>query len=139
MSNRATWPPVYPDLNKSDDLARLAQPKVSARDAKLIVSVVGNDTILTYICQLAIKSAADYVRANNLSLADEDRFLRFLRERSASSYSPTETRSSDVSGRITGGSEQTPNSSDESALARAGTPRGGGERKGQIRKACGKK
>lgn len=137
MPHRSSWPPVYPGLTP-ETTSRLAQPKVSRDDARLLVSIVGNDTILTYICQNAIKQAADYVRANNLTLADDERLFDFLRQRPGHcNTNPPDT--SDVPGRVEGGSHQAPRVTNQSAVV--GSPSSGRSVKGtdQVRDAGGKK
>ena len=106
MSHRSNFPPVYPDLNSNPDEVFRGNPKLLASDVRLIISVVGNTSIITHICQHAIKHAAEYCRSNDLTLADYDRFVEYLRQRSLAVPSATAPSASDVSGRTAGRSEQ---------------------------------
>ena len=97
MSQRSTWPPVYTNLT-DETTARLAMPKVASTDTRLIIATVGNTAILTYIQQLAIKHAADYIRDNKLTFVDSDRFIEHLRQRSVATPPHSTTDASNESG-----------------------------------------
>lgn len=105
MANRKFLSSVYPNLNSSGDVTKL-NPHVRASDCSVIVSVTGDTHSLSHICQLAIKTAADYVRTNKLDFTSQDKLAEFLRERSVVTPPTTEAVAPHVSGRASGGGEQ---------------------------------
>lgn len=126
MSHRSCFPPVYPNLtNPNSDASkesfRVSSFRVPQDDARLIISVVANSSIITHICQNAIKHAAEYCRVNNLTLADYDRFVEYVRERSTFATPPAQGSAPDDPGRGKGGNKQTQKPADKRTQSRKGT------------------
>lgn len=119
MPNRKLISSVYPGLIGSADDSRL-NPHVSASDCRAIVSVAGDSHILNHICQLAIKTTAEYVRANNLSIIDSERLTDYLRERSAPGLVTAESVARNDAGRDSGGGQQAKNAADGKSKSRSG-------------------
>lgn len=103
------WPPVYPGINSiNDDTMTRVQARIPRADAGLIISMVGNTAILSHLIQTELKHVADYIRTNKLTYADSESFLIWLRERSTSHTSCSETPSPNDSGRSKSGHKPTP-------------------------------
>lgn len=125
MSHLQHFPTVYPDLNNSPELILRGNPKLLSTDCRTIISVVGTNSIISHICQHAIKHAADYIRTHNLTVADYESFGVYLRERSVVAPSATKAASHDVPGRTAGGSKQAASSTRKRPVLRKDAPSGG--------------
>ena len=113
MSHRSSFPPVYPNLGKDPTKVHQGCPRFPVADVKTIVSVVGNSSIITHICQHAIRHATATILRNNWSLVDYERFEHYLRERSLVTIANPQTSPSDVSRRDKGHGESTAHRADE--------------------------
>jgi hypothetical protein len=78
--HRPSWPPIYPNIKASPTIR--IQADVPVTDHQAIVGTAANTGVISFVIQQAIKLTAEYVRNNNLSYLDSDRFLDYLRERS---------------------------------------------------------
>jgi len=125
MSHLQHFPTIYPDLNKSPELILRGNPKLLSTDCRTIVSVVGTNSIISHICQHAIKHAADYIRIHNLTVADYESFGVYLRERSIVAPSATQAAAPHVAGRVTGGSKQAAGSKGQRTVTGKNAPSGG--------------
>jgi len=105
-AHRSSFPPVYPNLNSTPDAIVKGCPKLFAPDVRTIIAVTGNTSTISHICQLAIHNAAEYIRTHNLTLADYDRFVDYLRERPVVVAPPAEATPPHVAGRNPGRGEQ---------------------------------
>ena len=133
MANRKLLSTVYPGISSSPDCTRL-QPQVSGLDCRTIVSVSGDTTILSHICQLAIKTTAAYVRSHSLDFTTRDELTKFLSERSPFVTPPAESVTPDESRRVTSGGEQAPHVADKQSKSGKSVARGGGKEEGKGRK-----
>lgn len=78
-----TWPSIYPGLSTLPLNERSnIQAWVLREDHRLILSVSTNKAVLSHIIQHGIKSAADYIRSNQLSYLNADEFVEYLCKRS---------------------------------------------------------
>lgn len=127
MPNHKLSSTVYPNLVGSPDDTRL-NPHVSAHDCRTIVSVTGSTQILSHICQLAIKTTADYVRNNSVDFTTSERLHDFLRQRSSSAVNATETDERNDAGRDSGGGESVADTSRGKSVSRKGVA---GKRSGE--------
>ena len=132
MANRKLLSAIYPNLNGTPDDTRL-NPHVSALDCRTIVAVSGDTAILSHICQLAIKTTAEYVRTNKLDFATSDKLTEFLRERSPFTPVTTESNAHDDAGRNTRGDKQVAHVKDGSAESRKSVTPERGKGKGEVR------
>lgn len=121
MSFKTVWPPPYPDLNKrpEKEIRRLTI-KTCAHDCDLIASVAVSPTIFSLICQTALKLTAEYVRANNLTYTDSERFIQYIRERTFA-LPVDKTPPSMLAGRVEKIRRGAANAKDKSAKSRQGT------------------
>lgn len=133
MANRKLLSIVYPNLNGSPDDTRL-NPHVSALDCRTIVAVSGDVATLSHICQLAIKTTADYVRLHKLDFTTSDKLTEFLRERSPFTPPSTEANARDDAGRDKGGSEQAENPAHGKSKSRESVAGRSSEGKGKASK-----
>ena len=132
MANRKLLSTVYPNLNGSPDDTRL-NPHVSALDCRTIVAVSGDVATLSHICQLAIKTTADYVRLHKLDFTTSARLTEFLRERSPFTPPHPEANAHDDTGRDKGGSEQAAHVKNGKSESGKGVTGRSGEVKGKAR------
>ena len=131
MANRKFLSSVYPNLNSSGDVTKL-NPHVRASDCSVIVSVTGDTHTLSHICQLAIKTTADYVRLHKLDFTSQDKLAEFLRERSPFTPVTAEAVTSHDAGRDARGGEQLADAAHGKSVvgSRAEAGRSGAEGKG---------
>ena len=126
MSHLQHFPTVYPDLNKSPELIHRGAPKLLAADCRTIIAVVGTDTIISHICQHAIKHAAEHIRTHNLTLADYELFGVYLRERSAPFTSATKAVAPDDARRNKGAGQPPADATRKRPVLRKDVATGGG-------------
>jgi hypothetical protein len=103
MATLPDFPAVYPGLEKSPELIfRSPQIKLLSSDVRAIVGVAGTSSIITHICQHAIRDIAKHIATHDWTVANYDEFVIFLRERSTSTSTSPKTSPSNVTGRNKG-------------------------------------
>lgn len=109
MATHTDFPAVYPGLEKTPDLIfRTAGIKLLSSDVRAIVGVAGTSSIITHICQNAIRTIAEHISTNDWTVADYTEFVEFLRKRSAPVVTSSETSPSNVARRNPRAGKPTP-------------------------------
>lgn len=87
MSYKTPWPAPYPGVSKLAPTERtrltVEIPRVDAND---IIAVALVSSILTAICQYAIKQTVKEIRKNNITYAHQRAFFEYVCQRSYSEF-----------------------------------------------------
>lgn len=103
MSYATPWSRVYPDLPTlaKRDLVKRLTIELPKADADEIMSVACNAAIFSLVCQTALKSAADFIRTNNITYANSTRLIDHICQRTVGGVDQT-AAAPHVPGRVEG-------------------------------------
>lgn len=83
VSYTTPWPQPYPGISSGKIPKRRMTVEAGEDDCNLIASIAINPAIFSFICQQAIKDAAQYARQHNLKYTDDKQFFEYIRQRTS--------------------------------------------------------